>query len=114
MGPWVSTWFVGIGVVGSWVSAWLCRGCAVVRGYQCGSICLISIKFCCGLIFDLVRLFCFCCCGWWLQVENWKRKVVGNWIFFFPVAVICGCGWWGDGRGGCCFVGFCGGYLLIF
>ena len=79
IGSWVSVWvrlvrgsewFMGwfVGPIGSWVSAWfvgidlVCGyrcGCAVVRGYRRGSICLISVKFCYGLISDLVWLFCF-------------------------------------------------------
>ena len=66
-------WFVGISVVCgsvgiSLVCGYRCgcvvgislvvcgfqRGCAVVRGYQRGLICLISVKFCYGLISDLV------------------------------------------------------------
>ena len=61
MGP-IGLWVHGY-QLGLWVLVWLCRGyqrgCVVVHGFQHGSICLISIKFCCGLISDLVRLFCF-------------------------------------------------------
>ena len=32
----------------------------MVHGYRHGSICLISVKLCYGLIFDLVQLFLFC------------------------------------------------------
>ena len=73
----------------------------MVHRYRHGSICLISVKLCYGLIFDLVQLFLFCfvclfvfdfvfvfcfCffgCGWWLQVEKWKRKHIGGCIFYF-------------------------------
>ena len=86
IGSWVRVvcgfdWFVVIGVVrgyrlGLWISMWLrCgyqRGCAVVCGYRCGSICLISVKFCCGLISDLVQIYLF--------------------IYLFFAVVVCGCG----------------------
>ena len=53
IGLWVHGYQLGL-----WVLVWLCRGyqcgCVVVRGFQHGSICLISIKFCYGLISDLV------------------------------------------------------------
>ena len=96
-----SDWFVGISVVCGFmgICVVVCgfqRGCVVVRGYQHGSICLIFVKFCCGLISNLVRLFCFVLffifsfflfflffffCGWWLQVEKWK--VVGSFFIFY-------------------------------
>ena len=105
VGLWALAWFVGISVVVLWVST---CGCAVVHGYQRGSICLISVKLCYGLIFDLVRLFFlfFVCCGWWLQIEKWKRKLIGGWVFFFFFSLLL---WFvvvvggGDGGGGWCY-----------
>ena len=88
-------WFVGISLVCGYrcgcvvgISVVVCgfrRGCVVVYGYQYGSICLISVKFCCGLISDLVRLFCF---------FFFVVVVVVFFFFFFFAVLICGCGWW--------------------
>ena len=92
VGLWVLAWFVGISVVVLWVST---CGCAVVHGYQRGSICLISVKLCYGLIFDLVWLFFLFFFLLWLVVAGWEVEEEAYWgmgffFFFFP----CYCGLW--------------------
>ena len=119
IGSWVSVWvrlvrgsewFMGwfVGPIGSWVSAWfvgidlVCGyrcGCAVVRGYRRGSICLISVKFCYGLISDLVWLFCFvffflnfffCYCGLWLWLvgQQWRWLLLLCWFLWWLFIII--------------------------
>ena len=99
MGLWALAWFVGISVVVLWVST---CGCAVVHGYQRGSICLISVKLCYGLIFDLVRLFFlffFAVVGG-CRLRSGRGSLLGDGFFFslllWFVVVVGG----GDGGGG--------------
>ena len=82
---WWSNWFVGNGE-----SRWWCFDFPIwVVGlwWRCEAGWITISQF--GVFY-----FGFCC-GWWLRVEKWKRKVVGLWLFFsLSLSLSPWCGLW--------------------
>ena len=85
---------------------------------------MVGLWWCCGagwVTISQFGVFYFgFCCGWWLRVEKWKRKVVG-FVVVFSLSLSLSLMWFvvvvGKGNGGGVvaigFCGYCFFYLLF-